>query len=154
MRTLWVGKMRLKEYSLPRGPDLTVPLPEWLPQCVHWQFQPSRQWKLNQTVRNPGKKYFYIMFPSCWEMISEPPGHKCPHALEQWQGWPVAPICHLCDCLQPAGRQAVMEEESAFKDNPCQSVHHQAGWDIKSPWMHFSDWKLSLGYFPRKLYSS
>lgn len=32
--TLWVGKMRLKEYFLSQGPDLTAPLPDSLNVCT------------------------------------------------------------------------------------------------------------------------
>lgn len=114
--TFRVDKLRPKECFLPQGPDLIVHLPEGLSQCEHWQLHPSRQWKLNQTVRNPRKVFFYTIAPSCWGMISKPPGDTCPRALAQQQGLVAAPHTPLlCPPVALAGDRLQWEKSRHSK---------------------------------------
>lgn len=151
--TLRAGKPGLKEGFLPRGPDLVVHLPEGLSRCEHWQLHPSRHWKLNQTVRDTGKVFFIQYFPTAgeWYLSLLGTSAPCPGAVAGMANGTPYP-CPV-PTPGPGGRPAAVEEESAFKDNHCRSVHHQLGWDIKSPRINFSDSKLPIGYFLRKLHS-
>lgn len=150
--TLRVGKLWLKESFLPQGPDLIVHLPEGLSRCEHWQLHPSRPWKLNQTVRRAGKVFFVQYFPTAGQWYLSLLGTSAPSpgpVAGMANGTPYA--CPVPTSV-PGGALAAVGGKSAFKDNHCHSARYQAGWDIKSPWMPFSDSKLPIGYFPGKLY--
>lgn len=139
--TLQVGKLGLKKRFLPWRPDSIFHLPEGLFQREHWQLHPLRPWKLNK--RNAGEVSFvqYFSIAGRWHLSLR--GTPAPVPWSSGRGGCPAPIMAL------GGDQLWWEMSPIFKDNHCHSVHHQAGRDIKSPWIHFLDSKLPVGYFPR-----
>lgn len=97
-----------------------------------------RQWEMLENYILYSTSLLPKNIQASWESLA-----LCPGGMARGTPYACPVPTHGPESRLPVTGRVVGE------DNHCHLVHHQVGWDIKSSWMHFSESKLLVSYFPR-----